>query len=147
MKLVPTPLNGSRRLMAVACMAIFLVLITISCKKKEKDFIDRFQTKWSLVQIVDTFYSSTSIAPTVTPYGGQSGEYMEFLPEGRMCTYIKKVYDTVPYTFSEQNFKINVMGHKYNILVLTDNSMILHEPRYSSSGTSDYNAYKITLKR
>jgi hypothetical protein len=84
----------------------------------------------------------------VTPYEGQSGEYMQFLPDGRMCTYIKKAYDTVQYTFSEKNLKINVQNHKYNIVTLTDNAMILYEPKYSTSfTTNDYSAYKITLKR
>lgn len=146
---VPNPVNGKRLLTAIACVAIFtVVIIASSCKKKEKDLTDRLQNKWSLVQMVDSAYTSTSLAPMVTPYDGQSGEYMQFLPDGRMCTYIKKAYDTVQYTFSEQNFKINVQNHKYNILILTDNAMILYEPKYStSSTTSDYSAYKITLKR
>jgi hypothetical protein len=143
------PVNGKPLLTAIAGVAIFtVVIITSSCKKKEKDFTDRLQNKWGLVQMVDSAYTSTSLAPMVTPYEGQSGEYIQFLPDGRMCTYIKKAYDTVQYTFSEQNFKINVKNHKYNILILTDNAMILHEPKYStSSGSGDYNAYKITLKR
>ena len=145
----PKPVNGKRLLTAIACVAFFTaVMITSSCKKKEKDFTDRLQNKWTLVQSVDSFYSSTSLAPMVTPYEGQSGEYIQFLPDGRMCSYIKKAYDTVQYTFSEKNYKINVQSHKYNILVLTDNAMILYEPKYStSSGSSDYSAYKITLKR
>src|ERR1044072_1910478 len=103
---LPKPVNGKRLLAAIACVAIFTtVMITSSCKKEEKDFTDRLQNKWTLVQSVDSFYSSTSLAPMVTPYEGQSGEYMQFLPDGRMCTYIKKAYDTVQYTFSEQNFK------------------------------------------
>jgi hypothetical protein len=143
------PVNGKSLLTAIACVAIFtVVIITSSCKKKEKDFTDRLQNKWGLVQMIDSAYTSTSLAPMVTPYEGQSGEYIQFLPDGRMCTYIKKAYDTVQYTFSEQNFKINVQNHKYNILILTDNAMILHEPKYStSSGSGDYNACKITLKR
>ena len=146
---LPKPVNGRRLLTAIACVAIFTtVMITSSCKKEEKDFTDRLQNKWTLVQSVDSFYSSTSLAPMVTPYEGQSGEYMQFLPDGRMCTYIKKAYDTVQYTFSEQNFKINVQNHKYNILILTDNSMVLYEPKYYTSSTSkDYSAFKITLKR
>jgi hypothetical protein len=145
---VPKPVNGNRLLTAIACVAILTVLIAGSCKKKEKDFTDRLQNKWSLVQIIDSSYSSSSITPAITSYEAQSGEYMEFRPDGRMCTYIKKAYDTVQYTFSEQNFKINVQGHNYKILILTDNTMILHEPKYStSSTTNDYSAFKITLKR
>jgi hypothetical protein len=147
MHIVPKPVNGNRLLTAIACVAILTVLIAGSCKKKEKDFTDRLQNKWSLVQMVDTFYSSTSIAPIITPYEGQAGEYIEFRPDGRMCSYIKKVYDTVQYTFSEKNFKINVSDHKYNVLILTDNSMVLHEPRYAASTGNDYHAYKVTLKR
>lgn len=145
---VPTTVNSNRLLTAIACVAMLTLLIAGSCKKKEKDFTDRFQNKWSLVQTIDSFYSSTSLAPMVTPYEAQSGEYIEFRPDGRMCSYIKKVYDTVPYTFSEQHFKINVQGHKYNIITLTDNALVLHEPKYSASSTTkDYSAYKITLKR
>lgn len=146
---LPKPVNGKRLLTAIACVAIFtVVMISSSCNKKGKDFTDRLQNKWTLVQSVDSFYSSTSLAPMVTPYEGQSGEYIQFLPDGRMCSYIKKAFDTVQYTFSEQNFKINVQSHKYNILILTDNAMILYEPKYAtSSTTSDYSAYKITLKR
>ena len=145
---VPKTVNSNRLLTVTACVALLTLLIAGSCKKKGKDVADRFQNKWSLVQTIDSFYSSTSLAPAVTPYEGQSGEYIEFRPDGRMCSYIKKVYDTVPYTFSEQHFKINVQGHKYNIVILTDNSMVLHEPRYFASvGSADYNAYKITLKR
>lgn len=145
---VPKTVNSNRLLTAIACVAFLTLLIAGSCKKKEKDFSDRFQTKWSLVQSVDSFYSSTSLAPMVTPYVGQSGEYIEFRPDGKMCTYIKKIYDTVPYTFSEQHFKINVQGHKYNIITLTDNAMVLHEPKYRSSSTSnDSSASKITLKK
>ena len=144
---VPATVNGKRLLTTLACVAFLTLFIAGSCKKEEKDLADRFQTKWSLVQTIDSFYSSTSLAPMVTPYEGQSGEYIEFRPDGRMCSYIKKAYDTVPYTFSEKNYKINVQGHRYNIIVLTDNSMVLHEPRYAHSGTSDYSAYKIMLKR
>lgn len=144
---VPKPVNSNRLLPAIACVAILTLLIAGSCKKKEKDFTDRLQNKWSLVQIVDTFYSSTSLAPMITPYEGQADEYIEFRPDGRMCSYIKKAYDTVQYTFSEQNFKVNAADHKYNVLILTDNSMVLHEPRYLRSGSSGYSAYKVTLKR
>ena len=85
---VPTTVNGNRLLTAIACVAMLTLLIAGSCKKKEKDFADRFQNKWSLIQTVDSFYSSTSLAPMVTPYEAQSGEYIEFRPDGRMCTYI-----------------------------------------------------------
>lgn len=145
---VPKPVNGKRLLTAIACVAILTVLIAGSCKKKEKDFTDRLQNKWSLVQIIDSAYSTSSTTPTITPYEALPGEYIEFRPDGRMCSYIKKAYDTVQYTFSEQHFKINVPDHTYKILILTDNTMILHEPKYSTSTTtSDYSAYKITLKR
>ena len=150
MQNVPKPVNSKRLLTAIACVAIFTVMmIASSCKKdKDKGVIDRLQNKWSLVQIVDSFYSSSSLAPMVTPYEAQPGEYIEFRPDGRRCSYIKKAYDTIQYTFSEKNFNITVLDHNYNILILTDNTMILHEPHYSATpGSNDYSAYRITLKR
>jgi hypothetical protein len=145
---VPKPVNGNRPVTAIACVAIVTVLITGACKKKTDSSVsDRLMHKWSLVQILDTVYSSTA-SPVPGKYEGKADEYMDFSTAGRLYSFIDKRYDTANYTYSEQNFKINAGGYKYNILILTDQTMILYEPRYSpTSSANDYTAYKITLKR
>jgi len=149
MKNAPNPFNGKHPLTAFACVAILIVLIGVSCKKKTGlDVTDRLMNKWSIVQISDSVYSSTSIAPMVSNYEGKTGEYMDFRTDGKLYSYINNVYDTATYTYSAQNYKVNVRAHKYDIIILTEKGMILHEPRYStSSGSNDYSAFKITLKR
>lgn len=149
MQSVPKPVNGNRLLMAMACVAILTAFVAISCKKKtEESVADRMQKSWSVAQIIDSFYSSSSLAPMVSTYEGKTGEYMHFKPDGKLYSFVNKAYDTAQYTYSEQNFKINVRGHKYNILTLTNTSMVLYEPKYmTTAGTNDYSAYKITLKR
>lgn len=145
---VPKPVNGNRPVTAIACVAIITVLITGGCKKKtDSSVTDRLMHKWSLVQILDTVYSSTA-SPVPGKYEGKADEYMNFTTAGKLYSFIDKTYDTANYTYSEQNFKINVAGFKYNILILTDQTMILYEPHYSAtSSASDFRAYKITLKR
>ncbi len=101
--------------------------------------------KWSLVQILDTAYTETA-APVANSYDGKTGEYMDFRTDGKLYSFINNTYDTANYTYSEKNRKMNVKAFKYDIVVLTDNSMVLHEPRHATS-TVDYKTYKITLKR
>jgi hypothetical protein len=145
---VPKPVYGYRPVTAIACVALVIALITGACKKEtESSVADRLMHKWSLVQILDTVYSS-SASPVPSKYEGKTDEYMDFSTAGRLYSFIDKRYDTANYTYSEQNFKVNVGAFKYNILILTDQTMILYEPRYSTtSSAGDYRAYKITLKR
>jgi hypothetical protein len=149
MHIVPTQVNGNRSLTTIAYVAILTVLIASSCKKKtESSVTDRLMNTWSLVQFIDTTWSSSSLAPMISNYEGKTGEYMDFRKDGKVYSYYNKTYDTAQYTYSEQNYKLNVRAHKYNILILTDNTMILYEPRYSTtSSPGDYTAYKITLNR
>jgi hypothetical protein len=146
---VTKPVNGYQPLTTLACVAILTVLFAGACKKKtEKDVTDRLMNKWSIVQITDTAWSSSSTTPTVSQYEGKTDEYMDFRTDGKLYSFINKSYDTANYTYSEQNYKVNVRAFRYNILILTENTMILYEPRYSnSSSPGDYTAYKITLKR
>ncbi|THU40822.1 hypothetical protein FAM09_01535 [Niastella caeni] len=146
MHIVPNRVTGLRPLTSFACMAFFTVLIAGACKKKdEKGVTERLMNKWSLVQMLDTVYASGA-APVPGQYSGKSGDYMDFRKDGKRYSFIDNNYDTANYTYSEQNLKVNVSGRKYNILILTDNTMVLHEPKYATSST-DYVAYKITLKR
>lgn len=101
--------------------------------------------KWGLVQILDTTFAENA-APVPNRYDGKPSEYMDFRTDGKLYSFINNTFDTANYTYSEKNLKVNVKGFKYNIVVLTDNSMILHEPQFATS-TVDYKSYKITLKR
>ena len=138
--------NGYRPLMAIACMAFLIVLVLGACKKdKEKGLTERLMNKWNLVQMVDTTYASGA-SPVITQYTGKTGEFFDFKKNGKLYTLINNIIDSAQYTYSEANFKVNVGDLRYNILILTDETMILYEPHYSDS-TTVYTAYKITLKR
>lgn len=139
-------LPGSNRLLAtIACVAFLLVLIAACKKDKGNDFTGKLMNKWSLVQILDTVYSSGA-APVASKYDGKTDEYMDFRKDGNLYSFIQSTYDTTGYTYSESNFKLNVEGFQYEIQILTDNTMVLHEPHFTTS-TLAYHAYKITLKR
>jgi len=144
MQTVPTPVNEYRSLTAIACMA--LIVLTTACKKdKEKGITEKLMNKWSLVQVLDTVYASGA-TPAATKYDGKAEEYMDFRTDGKLYSLIKSKYDTANYTYSEANLKVNVKDVHYSMLILTDNTMILYEPHFTTS-TSSYTAYKITLKR
>lgn len=145
MYLVPKRVNGRSPLTAIACMAFLTVCIAACKKEEERGLTERLMNKWSVVQILDTAYAS-SAAPIPNKYDGKTGDYMDFRTDGKLYSYINNSYDTANYTYSEKNLLVNVKGFKYNILMITDNTMVLHEPRFATS-TTDYKAYKLTLKR
>ena len=146
MHIVPNRVTGHNPLTAIACVALLTVLIAGACKKdNEKGFTERLMNKWSLVQIQDTVYTSGA-SPVSTQYPGKTGDYMDFRKDGKLYSFINNIYDTANYTYSEANFKVNVKGFKYNVLILTDETMILHEPNFATS-TASHTAYKITLKK
>src|SRR5688572_16557896 len=100
--------NGYRPLMAIACMAFLIVLVLGACKKdKEKGLTERLMNKWNLVQISDTVYASGA-SPIITQYQGKTGEYLHFKKNGKLVSFIKNTLDSVNYTYSEANFKVNV---------------------------------------
>jgi hypothetical protein len=142
---VAQPVNGNRPLTAMACMALLFVSIAACKKDNEKGIAEKLMNKWSLVQILDTVYTSGA-SPVAAKYDGKTEEYFDFKKNGRLLRFINNKYDTASYTFSEANLKLNVEALHYNILILTDNTMILYEPHYTVS-TGAYTAYKITLKR
>jgi hypothetical protein len=146
MHIVPTPVNGYRSLTTIACVAFFTVLIAACKKDEEKGITEKLMNKWSLVQILDTVYSSSAAGPVVTKYDGKSEDYLDFRKDGKLYRSINNSYDTANYTYSEANLKVDVKDFHYTMLILTDNTMILHEPHYGVS-TGTYTAYKITLKR
>lgn len=124
----------------------FLFLLIGACKKdKEKGVTEKLMNKWSIVQILDTVYASGA-APVAAKYEGKKEEYFDFRKDGKRYSFINNSYDTTTYTYSEANLTLNLKGFRYNILILTDNTMILHEPHYATS-TGAYTAYKITLQR
>jgi len=142
---VPKPLNSNRLLAITACVA-FLFVLTAACKKdKGNDFTGKLMNKWSLVQVLDTVYYSGA-TPAAAKYDGKTDEYMDFRKDGKLYSFIQNTYDTTSFTYSESKFKLNVEGFQYEIQILTDNTLVLHEPHYTTS-TMSYTAYKITLKR
>jgi hypothetical protein len=139
-------LNGLRLFVATACMSFFCVLFFGACKKNNNDGVTvRLMNKWTLVQVIDSVYASGG-SPVVTNYPAQTGEYMDFRTDGKLYSFIKNKYDTANYYYSESKYTLDVNAFHYNILILTDETMILHEPHYTTS-TAGYTAYKITLKR
>jgi len=138
-------LNSNRLLATIACV-VFLSLLIAACKKdKGNGFTGKLMNKWSLVQILDTVYYSGA-APAPAKYDGKTGEYLDFRKDGKLYSFLNGTYDTANYTYSESNFKLNVKGFQYEIQILTDNTMILHEPHFATS-TQAYTAYKVTLMR
>jgi hypothetical protein len=63
-----------------------------------------------------------------------------------MYSFVNNQYDTAGYTFSEMNLNLNVKSYHYNILVLTDETMVLYDPHYTTA-TVGYTASKVTLKK
>ena len=146
---VATPVNGYRPLTAIACMAllfiVFIVFITACKKDAGKGITERLMNKWSLVQVLNTVYAAGG-SPVPTKYDGKTDDYMDLRKDGKLYSFISTLYDTAIFTYSEANLKLNVKAFRYDILILTENTMILHEPHYATS-TGTYRAYKITLKR
>jgi len=121
-------------------------LITLPhCKKNnDKSITEKLMNKWTLVQTVDTFYSTA--APQITPYTGKATDYMDFRTDGNLYSYVNNVHDTTGYTYSEIKLSVDVKAHHFTILTLTDQSMVLYDPHYTTT-TASYTATKITLKR
>ena len=127
-------------------MALLFIVSIAACKKdKGKVITEKLMNKWSLVQILDTVYPSGG-SPVPTKYDGKTDDYMDIRKDGKLYSFINTLNDTANYTFSEASLKLNVKAFRYDILILTDNTMILHEPHYATS-TGTYTAYKVTLKR
>jgi hypothetical protein len=143
--LVPNGVNGSRPLTIITCVALLALSIVSACKKEEKGTTEKLMNKWAVVQINDTSYVPNS-APAINPYNGKVGDYMDFRRDGRMYSSIAGALDTAQYTYSEAKLKVYINNFQYNILYLTDNSMILWDPHYGSS-TTTYVSHKVTLKR
>lgn len=146
MHTVPNRTNGLYLFVAIACMAFFCVLFSAACKKNNQNGVTaRLMNKWTLVQTIDSVYTSGS-SPVVTKYDAPTGEYYDFRTDGKLYSFVRNKYDTAAYLYSEAKYTVEVNGFHYNILILTDETMILYEPHFTTS-TSGYTAYKITLKK
>ena len=127
-------------------MALFTVLIATACKKdNEKGITGKLMNNWSLVQITDTVYAPNT-APAPSKYDGKPNEYLDFRKDGKLYSFVMNALDTAQYIYSEANLKLDVGGFQYKIIYLTDVSMVLWEPHFSTS-TTGYIAHKVTLRR
>jgi hypothetical protein len=143
---VPKPFSVHNAIIAALLTVLIISLMLPACKKdKTPSVTEKLMHKWSLVQTNDTLYTPTA-SPVISSYTGTSTDYMDFRTDGKLYSFINNKYDTANYTYSELNFKLNVRSYRYNILILTDQSMVIHEPHITSS-TVGHSASKITLKR
>jgi len=138
--------NGKRPLTTLAFMALLTVLIGACKKSEEKGITLKLMNRWSLVQINDTTYLPNT-APSFSKYDGAGDDYFDFRKDGKLYSSVMKSLDTAQYIYSEANLKLNVRDFQYKILYLTDNSMVLWDPHFSSNGSTGYIAHKVTLRR
>lgn len=142
---VPDCVNRLRPLTAIACVALLTASIASACKKNEENGITlKLMNKWRLVQITDTAYVPNT-APAISQYDGKADDYMDFRKDGRVYSSIMSAPDTAQYTYSEAKLKVSIDDFQYNILYLTNNSLVLWDPHFGTSTT--YVAHKITLRR
>jgi hypothetical protein len=138
--------NGKRPLTTIACVA-FLTLFIAACKKDDdKGITSKLMNRWSLVSITDTSYVPNT-APAINKYDGAGDDYLDFRKDGNLYSSVLKALDTAAYYYSEANLKLNVRDFKYTIVYLTDNSLVLWDPHFSSGSTTSYIAHKVILKR
>ena len=137
--------NGKRPLTTIACVALLTLLIAACKKDDDKGITPKLMNRWSLVSITDTSYVLNT-APAFSNYDGAGDDYMDFRKDGLLYSSIKKALDTATYMYSEANLKLSVRDFQYKIVYLTDNSMVLWDPHFSS-GSDSYVAHKIILKR
>lgn len=143
---LPKPFQANDVLCLTSLLLITTLTVLPSCKKNSTTSIpQKLMNKWTVVQTADTFYSSTG-SPQITAYPGKSGDYMDFRTDGKRYSFVNNKYDTAGYTFSEMNLNLNVQSYHYNILVLTDETMVLYDPHYTTA-TVGYTASKVTLKK
>jgi hypothetical protein len=143
---VATGVNGKRSLTTIACMALLSLFIG-ACKKNDENGITlKLMNHWSLVQINDTSYVPNT-APAFNQYIGGGDDYYDFRKDGKLYSSVTKALDTAQYIYSEANLKLNVRDFQYKILYLTDNSLVLWDPHFSSSGSIGYVSHKVTLRR
>jgi len=142
---VATCVNGKRSLTPIACMAL-LTLFIAACKKDNGTGVTlKLMNHWSLVQINDTTYVPNT-APAFSKYDGAGDDYLDFRKDGKLYSSVMKALDTAQYIYSEANLKLSVRDFQYKIVYLTDNSMVLWDPHFSS-GSTTYISHKVTLRR
>jgi hypothetical protein len=138
--------NGKLPLTSIACVALLTVFIA-ACKKDNKNGItQKLMNRWSLVSIYDTTYVP-NVAPFPNKYDGAGDDYMDFRKDGNLYSSVMKALDTAAYMYSETSLKLTVRNFKYQIVYLTDNSMVLWDPHFSSGSATTYISHKVILKR
>lgn len=122
------------------------IIILAACNKEDgKPTADLLMQKWTVVQTADTLYLENA-APAITAYEGTSADYWDLSTNGTMYASVNNAKDTSAYTYSDMNLKLNVKGYHFYILTLTETSMVLYDPRYSTNVVG-YTAAKVVLKR
>jgi hypothetical protein len=143
--IVANCVNGNRPLTPIACVALLTLFIT-ACKKNDDTGVTlKLMNRWNLVQINDTTYAPNT-APSPSKYDGAGDDYLDFRKDGKLYSSIMKALDTAQYIYSEANLKLNVRDFQYKIVYLTDNSMVLWDPHFSSGATT-YISHKVILRR
>jgi hypothetical protein len=121
-------------------------LLLAACKKDSgKSVTELLMQKWTVVQITDTLYTDNA-PPQINTYQGKGSDYWDFRTDGGLYANVNNVQDTSGYTYSEINLKLNARGYHYNILTITEQSMVLYDPRYTSNVVG-YTAARVTLTR
>lgn len=132
---------------AIGASMALVTLVIGACKKSNDNGITlQLMNRWSLVQINDTSYVPNT-APVPNQYLGAGDDYYDFRKDGKLYSSVTKALDTAQYTYSEANMKLNVANFQYKIVYLTDNSLVLWDPHFASTGAVGYISHKVTLKR
>jgi hypothetical protein len=152
-----TPLTRfGRAIVALSLITTFLVCFT--CCKKEKTQTDLLQQKWDhFTRTSETYDKVTNQPiPNTEPwnpisqnrtYTGLPGEYYDFQKNGTLTLHYHSNYLDYPYTFSETDMTLEYDGKTYNILELTNSTLVLFRKYDIIGSTSTYGTLTIKMWR
>ena len=101
--------------------------------------------KWQVVRYIDTLYTLYT-NPKDSVYNGTSADYIDFRSNGSAYTSINNSKDTSVYTFNDSAMVLQEYALFYQVLHLTDSTLVLYDPSFVLP-THSHLAYLITLKR